>query len=129
MEEVLRRPEQQRRDVLQGVAQQWSTWKYVCDTEKATLHSLNLLSFDIKGQIFRAEGWVCTDKVGLLRESLRRAATRSGSATKPIVNVITTPETPPTHLPTNKFTVAFQVVTAPCWFIAQLSHNCLACLM
>ena len=94
--------------MLEGVAQQWSTWRHVCDTEKATLHALNLLSFDIKRKIFRAEGWVPASEVGHVREALMQAATRSGSATKPIVDVLETSDTPPTHLPTNKFTAGFQ---------------------
>ena len=109
LDEVLRRTGQQRREVLDGVAQQWSNWRHVCDTEKATLHALNLLSFDIKRKIFRAEGWVPASEVGHVREALMQAATRSGSATKPIVDVLETSETPPTHLPTNKFTSGFQV--------------------
>ena len=110
LDEVLSRTGQQRREVLEGVAQQWSTWRHICDTEKATLHALNLLSFDIKRKIFRAEGWVPVSEVGHVREALMQAATRAGSATKPIVNVLETSDTPPTFLPTNKFTSGFQAL-------------------
>ena len=123
MEEVYKSSKQQRRHMLEYTAQQWSYWRYICSREKATLHTLNLLNFDIRRKVFVAEGWVPTSKVASVRAALRRATIRTGGETDPILNVLETTEVPPTSIPTTKYSQGFQALVNTCAPPSHWSSN------
>jgi len=106
---VLALTQKHKRDLLTEIVHRCSYWRHAAARELATLHTLNLLSFDLKQRVvFEAEGWVPDSRVPELRAVLLAAAASAGRETQPIVNILETSETPPTHLPTNKFTAGFQ---------------------
>jgi len=97
------------RNQLESIRKEWFYWRHVVEIEKATLNALNLLSFDIKRRsVFKVEGWVPVSKVAALRTALDEATKQAGRATQTIMKIVETSETPPTYLPVNKFTAAFQ---------------------
>ena len=109
-EEVLRTARQHRRQILLSAAQQWSYWRHICSRETATLHTLNLLNFDIRRKVFVAEGWVPTEALASVRSALRTAALKAGGETESILNILVASQTPPTCLPSSKFTDGFQAL-------------------
>lgn len=108
MDDILLHAQQQCHRVLKNVAEHLSSWRYVIQCEKATLYTLNMLSLDMRRKVFVAEGWVPSDQVDLVRSTLVHAAIKSGSETRPILNVVETKATPPTFINTNKYTLGFQ---------------------
>ena len=61
-------------------------------------------------QVFIAEGWVRTSRLPELRDALSRASVRAGGETHPILNELTTTDTPPTYIRTSRFTAGFQAL-------------------
>uniref|UniRef100_A0A7S0P583 V-type proton ATPase subunit a n=1 Tax=Calcidiscus leptoporus TaxID=127549 RepID=A0A7S0P583_9EUKA len=107
--EVLHLTQAHKRYLLEAISHRACYWRHMCARELSTLHTLNLLSFDLKQRVvFEAEGWVPESRVADVRSALSAAAVTAGRATAPIINILETHETPPTHLPTNKFTAGFQ---------------------
>ena len=56
-----------------------------------------------------AECWIPTSHLGMIQKALERGSKKSGSSIGPVLNRMTTNETPPTFFRTNKYTSAFQV--------------------
>ena len=98
-----------RSELLEVISHRCSYWRHVITKELATLNALNLLSFDLKQRVVCvAEGWVPASHVPKLKQALVAAANAVGRETRPIINILETNSTPPTYLPTNKFTAGFQ---------------------
>jgi len=108
MRELVRHTAGQRRATLADVGYHLAQWNCVVEREKATLHSLNMLQFDLRKKVFFAEVWAPTNELPQVRAALRVAAAKAGGHTAPILNELETDLTPPTFLRTNKFTAGFQ---------------------
>ena len=108
MRELLRHTVGAKHKTLRAISANLSEWQEVVSREKATLHTLNLLSFDIRRKVFIAEGWVPTSELAVVRAALNRAAAKVGGDASPVLNVLSTSDSPPTFLRTNKFTQGFQ---------------------
>ena len=111
MRELVRHTEGSRLASLRGLKRVLGTWRLVIDREKATLHTLNMISLDPSRKVFIAEGWVPTNEMPMLYACLARAAVKSGTDTTPIVNVLEMGQaTPPSFIRTTSFTAGFQAL-------------------
>ena len=108
MRELVRHTNTLKTRGLRTLAARLGAWSLAIEREKATLHALNLLSLDLHRKVFLAEGWVPTSRMGELHAALARASALAGGETRPIVNELSTSETPPTLIRTTRFTQGFQ---------------------
>ncbi|VDM68930.1 unnamed protein product [Strongylus vulgaris] len=76
--------------------------------QKTVYHHLNLFTFDGIGRFFVAECWVPLVHMDDVKAALEKGVETSGSTVRPVLNVLETPEVPPTYNRTNKFTEVFQ---------------------
>ncbi len=56
-----------------------------------------------------AECWIPSSDLEMIQAALERGSGKSGSSIGPVLNRMSTTETPPTFFRTNKYTSAFQV--------------------
>ncbi|KAH7701965.1 VHA-5 protein [Aphelenchoides avenae] len=75
---------------------------------KSIYHTMNLFTFDGIGKFFVAEGWIPLSDMDNVRAALETGVEKNGGTVKPVLNVLSTEETPPTYNRTNKFTAVFQ---------------------
>ncbi|KAJ1375097.1 hypothetical protein KIN20_038351 [Parelaphostrongylus tenuis] len=105
---VLGQTREHRYRVLQAAANNYNDWLRQVRIQKTVYHHLNLFTFDRIGRFFVAECWVPRVHLEEVRAALERGSKTSGSAMQPVLNVLETPEEPPTYNRTNKFTEVFQ---------------------
>ncbi|VDP34562.1 unnamed protein product [Heligmosomoides polygyrus] len=105
---VLGQTKEHRYRVLQAAANNHNTWLRQVRMQKTVYHHLNLFTFDGIGRFFVAECWVPLVHLDEVKAALERGAETSGSTVHPVLNVLETPEEPPTYNRTNKFTDVFQ---------------------
>ncbi|KIH48650.1 hypothetical protein ANCDUO_21277 [Ancylostoma duodenale] len=105
---VLGQTKEHRFRVLQAAANNHNNWLRQVRMQKTVYHHLNLFTFDGIGRFFVAECWVPVVHLDDVRAALERGAELSGSTVQPVLNVLETPEEPPTYNRTNKFTAVFQ---------------------
>ncbi|RCN53313.1 V-type ATPase subunit family protein [Ancylostoma caninum] len=105
---VLGQTKEHRFRVLQAAANNHNNWLRQVRMQKTVYHHLNLFTFDGIGRFFVAECWVPAVYLDDVRAALERGAEVSGSTVRPVLNVLETPEEPPTYNRTNKFTGVFQ---------------------
>ncbi|KAK6748445.1 hypothetical protein RB195_001209 [Necator americanus] len=105
---VLGQTKEHRYRVLQAAANNHNNWLRQVRMQKTVYHHLNLFTFDGIGRFFVAECWVPLVHMDEVKAALTRGAEASGSAVQPVLNVLETPEEPPTYNRTNKFTAVFQ---------------------
>ncbi|CCH40496.1 V-type H+-transporting ATPase subunit I [Wickerhamomyces ciferrii] len=91
---------------LIAIAQELSSWAAVILKEKSVYQTLNLFDYDPNRKVLIAEGWVPTNEIPSLKETLDSTSTDVSS----VVNILQTTKTPPTYHKTNKFTAAFQSI-------------------
>ena len=72
--------------------------------------TLNMCEFDIKRHVFVAEGWVPTKLYEQVVAALQDATVEHGLDTRPIINKLESRLTPPTFVPTTRFTSGFQAL-------------------
>uniref|UniRef100_A0AC34Q8Q7 V-type proton ATPase subunit a n=1 Tax=Panagrolaimus sp. JU765 TaxID=591449 RepID=A0AC34Q8Q7_9BILA len=94
--------------VLNATAANIHAWKKQVRIHKSVYNSLNYFTFDGIGKFFVAECWIPLNDLDNVRQGLERGVEKSGGTVKPILNILTTEETPPTYNKTNKFTAVFQ---------------------
>ena len=94
--------------VLNATAANLNPWKKQVRIHKSVYNNLNYFTFDGIGKFFVAECWIPLKHLDDVRQALERGIEKSGGTVKPILNVLTTDETPPTYNKTNKFTAVFQ---------------------
>mmetsp|Transcript_43892 Transcript_43892/g.64471 ORF Transcript_43892/g.64471 Transcript_43892/m.64471 type:complete len:885 (-) Transcript_43892:302-2956(-) len=83
-------------------------WLWIVLREKSIYHSLNSFKADVSGML-RGEGWVISEYVNEVRETVNRAHTNMDMYMPSLVNQVPKPwPTPPTHFSTNKFTYGYQ---------------------
>ncbi|VDM57535.1 unnamed protein product [Angiostrongylus costaricensis] len=107
---VLGQTKEHRYRVLQAAANNHNDWLRQVRMQKTVYHHLNLFTFDRIGRFFVAECWVPRVHLEEVKAALERGAKASGSAMEPVLNVLDTPEEPPTYNRTNKFTEVFQSI-------------------
>ncbi|KAG0670995.1 H(+)-transporting V0 sector ATPase subunit a [Maudiozyma exigua] len=103
---------------LSAIGNELNKWSQDVSKEKVTYETLNKFNFDSNRKTLIAEGWVPTDEVSCLQDTLTEMTTRLGIDVPSIVQALETNRTPPTFHRTNKFTQGFQSIV-DCYGIAQ----------
>lgn len=97
---------------LRVLSSEIDNWVKCIKLEKSVYTTMNKCHYDLGRKCLISEGWVPSDEVAVVQETLEDCSTRfSGDAESvfPIVmNVVATTKTPPTYHRTNKFTEAYQ---------------------
>lgn len=91
---------------LVAISRDLSRWWNVIAKEKAVYQIMNLCDYDNSRKTLIAEGWVPSDEIEYLSDSVKSLNT----SVPTIVNVLETTKTPPTFHRTNKFTAGFQSI-------------------
>lgn len=103
---VLSQTENALSSELVAISRDLSRWWNVIAKEKAVYQIMNLCDYDNSRKTLIAEGWVPTDEIEFLSDSVKSLNT----SVPTIVNVLETTKTPPTFHRTNKFTAGFQSI-------------------
>lgn len=112
-EEVLSRANKILMDTLERVAACFGSWSHSVAKEKMIFDALNKCEFDIKRHVFVAEGWTPKMSYDEVVHGLMDTVHESGLDTRPIVNRLSHIRlTPPTFIPTTRFTRGFQALAA-----------------
>ena len=80
-------------------------WEIIA-REKAVYLVMNQCDYDESRRLLVAEGWLPTDSIDLLKNTVQKSSASQSVPT--IVNILETTRSPPTFHRTNKFTEAFQ---------------------
>eukprot|EP00123_Amoebidium_parasiticum_P017734 comp23967_c0_seq1/m.42484 comp23967_c0_seq1/g.42484 ORF comp23967_c0_seq1/g.42484 comp23967_c0_seq1/m.42484 type:complete len:851 (-) comp23967_c0_seq1:245-2797(-) len=110
LEMVLKKTAEYRRKVMVDMAGQYEEWYVKIKKAKATYHQLNMHNYDVSGSALIGEGWVPTERLPELQETLTRVYMQLGADVPTIVKRINTVETPPTLHAVNKFSSGVQTV-------------------
>lgn len=105
---VLNQTQEHRKRVLTAVAKELHNWTVMVRKMKAIYHTMNLFNMDVTKKCLIAECWVPVKDLNFIRRVLADGAKEVGSSIPSFLNVIDTPELPPTFNRTNKFTAGFQ---------------------
>ncbi|XP_022201975.1 V-type proton ATPase 116 kDa subunit a1 isoform X2 [Nilaparvata lugens] len=105
---VLNQTQEHRKRVLTAVAKELHNWTVMVRKMKAIYHTMNLFNMDVTKKCLIAECWVPVKDLNFIRKVLADGAKEMGSSIPSFLNVIETPELPPTFNRTNKFTAGFQ---------------------
>lgn len=106
--EVLSNTNSTLRTELEFIAGRISTWSVMASKEKAIHEALNMFIYDPNRKSLIAEGWIPSDQVNTVQDTLRNITESAGVEVPSILNVLKTNKTPPTFHRTNKITEAFQ---------------------
>merc|ERR1712238_313041 len=105
---VLLKNQDARYRLCQKISQYCERWSWIILREKAIYHSLNMCKNDVSGML-RGEGWVATENLCELRDTVERAHSNMDMGMPSHVDHVPQPwPTPPTHFVTNKSTYAYQ---------------------
>jgi V-type H+-transporting ATPase subunit a len=108
LETVINKSVEQKRHILEDIAQNLEEWKVRVFKEKSIYHVMNLCNYDVGRKCLIAEGWCPADSIEQIQEALKRAEQKSNASVTSIVNRVRTKESPPTYFKTNRFTQPFQ---------------------
>jgi len=100
--------ERRRGAMLSEVVSHLDRWITMVRREKAIFNTLNKLSVDVTSKVLIGEAWLPAVAVSRVQETLDHAASKSATQLRAILQPLSTPEVPPTHYETNKFTRSFQ---------------------
>ena len=106
---VISQTNDHRQRVLSAAAKNIKMWFVKVRKIKAIYHTLNLFNIDVTTKCLIAECWIPTGDLSAIQMALRRGSDKSGSSVGPVLNQMSTHESPPTFFRTNKLTGAFQV--------------------
>lgn len=95
---------------LNLISQSLSAWMVLIAKEKAVYSTLNNFSYDRARRTLIAEAWCPTNSLPTIRATLQDITGRAGVTMPTVVNEIRTSKTPPTHLPTTKFSESFTTI-------------------
>jgi len=95
---------------LTQIGRSLAGWMIVVKKEKSVFQILNRFSYDQQRKTLIAEAWCPTNSLSQVKATLQDVNERAGLSVPTIVNTIKTNKTPPTHVKTNKFTLAFQTI-------------------
>jgi len=105
---VLIKNQDTRKRMCLMLAKHTERWTWTVLREKAIYHSLNQFKADVSGML-RSEGWVISESVGQVKETVNKAHATMDMAMPSLVDNVPKPwPTPPTHFVTNKFTYGYQ---------------------
>ncbi|GMT26221.1 hypothetical protein PFISCL1PPCAC_17518, partial [Pristionchus fissidentatus] len=110
LQTVIGQTREHRFRVLQAAANNHMAWLKQVNLQKSVYHTLNLFNFDGIGRFFVGECWIPLRDMDNCREALERATEASGSAVRPVLNILETSDEPPTYNKTNRFTAVFQSI-------------------
>ena len=110
LQNILYKTHEHLRRSLAFIASNHPSWMVKAVKIKAVYHTLNKFDFDNARKSLLAECWCPTARLQDIRAALAQGAERSGTGAQPILNPLTTHETPPTYHVTNKFTEGFQAI-------------------
>lgn len=103
---VLSQTENALNSELVAISRELNRWWNVIAKEKAVYQTMNLCDYDSSRKTLIAEGWVPTDEIENLSDSVKNLNT----SVPTIFNVLETTKTPPTFHRSNKFTGGFQSI-------------------
>jgi len=109
-EEILRTTATMKSTMLEETAKHYTSWNFVICKEKMIYDTFNKFDYDVRRKVFVADAWVPEKDVYTVFQTLKAATRRAGVETAPVLNLIETKATPPTHLPVNKFCAGFQAL-------------------
>lgn len=105
---VLLKNQDTRYRLCQMLAKHTERWTWIAIREKSCYHSLNMFKSDVQGML-RGEGWVISDRMPEVTESINRAHASMDMAMPSLIDKVPEPwPTAPTHFVTDKFTYAYQ---------------------
>uniref|UniRef100_A0AC35FMI1 V-type proton ATPase subunit a n=2 Tax=Panagrolaimus sp. PS1159 TaxID=55785 RepID=A0AC35FMI1_9BILA len=107
---VLEQTEDQKISMLRNIAYDLPEWQREIHLQKSIYHTLNKFTYDSSGNFVIAECWVPDVHFESVKEALQKGSANSGTTIRPIINVLSTNETPPTYNRVNKFTAVFQSI-------------------
>jgi V-type H+-transporting ATPase subunit a len=99
-----------KRSMLNDVAAHFASWNYTICKRKMIYDTFNKFDYDVRRKVFVADAWAPESRVYDVYKTLEQATARAGVETKPVLNLISTKATPPTHLPVNKMCYGFQAL-------------------
>lgn len=117
IEAILYNTRQAKKAELVKLADVLEMWQVAVLRQKHAYATLNKFSCDADvgtRRCYIAEGWCPKSSLGLIEQSLRDACIEAGLNMVPVLTVLDSFNKdlmPPTHFPTNKFTLAFQEMT------------------
>lgn len=99
---------------LRVISSELDNWMKCIKLEKSVYTVMNKCHYDLGRKCLIAEGWVPTDDIPIIQNTLEECSTKFSTdedSTFPIImNIVDTTRTPPTYHKTNKFTDAFQAM-------------------
>jgi V-type H+-transporting ATPase subunit a len=111
LSEVLARTTAHKQRLLANVYGHLAAWSARVERERATCNALNQLRWDHGHRYLVGQAWCVAVDVPHVHATLRDAATRVGSATMPVLKVLShAGAEPPSHFRTGEFTGAVQAL-------------------
>ncbi len=107
LQKVLDKTRRHRMQVLSNINQHLKSWKEKVLKEKAIYHTMNMFNYDVGRKLLIAEGWCTKTSTEKIVNAMRQATESSGALVPSVLSVVETPEEPPTHYKTNRFTRVF----------------------
>lgn len=99
------------KDILSNtVLNRYDAWRCRILKEKLIYHTMNLFDYDIQRTTLIAEGWCPEQRIMDVQNALTVASQRSRALVEPVLHVLDSKDTPPTHFELNKYTKAFQSI-------------------
>ncbi|KAH7703797.1 vacuolar proton pump [Aphelenchoides avenae] len=123
MRTVMGQTREHRVEALNAAAASLRSWLKQVRLHKSIYHTMNLFTFDGIGKFFVAEGWIPLADIDNVRAALETGVVKNGGTVKPVLNVVSTEETPPTYNRTNKFTAVFQGIVDSYGIASYLEVN------
>lgn len=99
-----------RQRLLSTCAKSIREWYTKVRKIKSIYHCLNMFNFDVTQEAMVAECWIPEYDLPIVHESLKAGGDLAGSSLPPILNIITSPNQPPTFNRTNKYTAGYQTL-------------------
>lgn len=96
--------------MLKNIAYDLPEWQREIHLHKSIYHTLNKFTYDSSGNFVIAECWVPETHFDSVKDALQKGSANSGTTIRPIINLLSTNETPPTYNKVNKFTHVFQQI-------------------
>ncbi|KAG8465088.1 hypothetical protein KFE25_012451 [Diacronema lutheri] len=108
--EILRTTAQMKTAMLTDVGAHFASWNFTICKDKMIYDTFNKFDYDVRRKVFVADAWVPESKVYDVYKTLSAATAKAGVETRPVLNLIETKATPPTHLPVDKMVYGFQAL-------------------
>lgn len=109
-DEVLASTAAMKTAMLTEVGLHYASWHFTVCKDKMIYDTFNKFDYDVRRKVFVADAWVPESKVYDAYKLLQQASAKAGAETRPVLNLIETKATPPTHLPVDKVCYGFQAL-------------------